>query len=180
MDVSNRSIVDEYDEISTLDESALQMLCEEWKPKSQFPTLLTQVAGLLEKYRNIQSFHTWQKKYLDLPTRRKNQNLIYKLPTSGGKTLVAEIMMLNYLLYRHLDVIFILPFVAVVQEKVIFLQPFADKLAASKGCYPPIQRRMKTSLYIGTIEKANSLINPLIENHHMADLDIVVVDEVHS
>ncbi|CAF4917537.1 unnamed protein product, partial [Rotaria sp. Silwood1] len=187
MDVSNRSIVDEYDEISTLDESALQMLCEEWEPKSQFPTLLTRVAGLLEKYRNIQSFHTWQKKYLDLPTRRKNQNLIYKLPTSGGKTLVAEIMMLNYLLYRHLDVIFILPFVAVVQEKVIlfFLLSLCiiftmNILAASKGCYPPIKRRMKTSLYIGTIEKANSLINPLIENHHMADLDIVVVDEVHS
>ena len=27
----------------------------------------------------------WQKKCLDLPARRKNQNLIYTLPTSGGK-----------------------------------------------------------------------------------------------
>ncbi|CAF3657208.1 unnamed protein product [Rotaria sp. Silwood1] len=186
LDVSNRSIVDEYDEISTLDESALQMLCEEWEPKSQFPTLLTRVAGLLEKYRNIQSFHTWQKKCLDLPARRKNQNLIYTLPTSGGKTLVAEIMMLNCLLHRHLDAIFILPFVAVVQEKVRSLQPFADELgfhleeyAASKGRYPPIKRRMKRSLYICTIEKANSLINSLIENHRMADLGIVVVDELH-
>ena len=37
------------------------------------------------------------------------------------QTLVAEIMMLNCLLYRRLDAIFILPFVAVVQEKVIVL-----------------------------------------------------------
>ncbi|CAF4266300.1 unnamed protein product [Rotaria sp. Silwood2] len=186
LDVSNRSIADEYDEVSTLDESALQMLCEEWEPKSQFPTLLTRVAGLLEKYRNIQSFHNWQKKCLDLPARRKNQNLIYTLPTSGGKTLVAEIMMLNCLLHRHLDAIFILPFVAVVQEKVRSLQPFADELgfhleeyASSKGRYPPIKRRMKRSLYICTIEKANSLINCLIENRRMVELGIVVVDELH-
>ncbi|CAF4785385.1 unnamed protein product, partial [Rotaria magnacalcarata] len=183
-DVSNRSIVDEYDEISTLDESTLQMLCEEWEPRSQFPTLLTRVADLLEKYRNIQSFHNWQKKCLDLPARRKNQNLIYTLPTSGGKTLVAEIMMLNCLLHRRLDAIFILPFVAVVQEKVRSLQPFADELdfhleeyAASKGRYPPIKRRMKRSLYVCTIEKANSLINSLIENNRMVEIGIVVVDE---
>ncbi|CAF3915340.1 unnamed protein product [Rotaria magnacalcarata] len=185
-DVSNRSIVDEYDEISTLDESTLQMLCEEWEPRSQFPTLLTRVADLLEKYRNIQSFHNWQKKCLDLPARRKNQNLIYTLPTSGGKTLVAEIMMLNCLLHRRLDAIFILPFVAVVQEKVRSLQPFADELdfhleeyAASKGRYPPIKRRMKRSLYVCTIEKANSLINSLIENNRMVEIGIVVVDELH-
>ncbi|CAF1447721.1 unnamed protein product [Rotaria sordida] len=175
LDTSNRSIIDEYDEMNTLDESALQMLCEEWEPRSQFPTLLTRVAGLLDKYRNIQSFHNWQKKCLDLPARRKNQNLIYTLPTSGGKTLVAEIMMLNCLLHRHLDAIFILPFVAVVQEKVRSLQPFADELgfhleeyAASKGRYPPIKRRMKRSLYIC-----------IIENHRMNELGILVVDELH-
>jgi hypothetical protein len=34
----------------------------------------------------------WQKKCLDLPARRKNQNLIYTLPTSGGK---VEILMIQ-------------------------------------------------------------------------------------
>jgi len=48
--------------------------------------------------------------------------LVYAAPTSAGKTMVAELLILKCVLERKKKALFILPFVAVAREKVVYLQ----------------------------------------------------------
>lgn len=53
-----------------------------------------------------------------------------------------------------------------------------EEYAGSRGRFPPVRRRNRTSLYVATIEKAHSLVNSLIETGRLENLGLLVVDEV--
>uniref|UniRef100_A0A8D2DK30 Helicase, POLQ like n=1 Tax=Sciurus vulgaris TaxID=55149 RepID=A0A8D2DK30_SCIVU len=151
-----------------------------------FYSLPSKVRDLYVQFKGIEKLYEWQHTCLTLSSVQERKNLIYSLPTSGGKTLVAEILMLQELLCRRKDVLMILPYVAIVQEKIsglssfgIELGFFVEEYAGSKGRFPPIKRREKKSLYIATIEKGHSLVNSLIETGRIDSLGMVVVDELH-
>lgn len=136
--------------------------------------------------KRIESLYDWQEECLGLRAIHDKTNLIYALPTSGGKTLVAEIAMFREILLRKKNIIFVLPYVAIVQEKVQDLTPFAaafhfnvEEYCAGKGSIPPAKRRKKNTIYICTIEKSQILFDSLCDTGRLKEVGMIVVDELH-
>ncbi|XP_053952695.1 helicase POLQ-like isoform X2 [Anastrepha ludens] len=154
--------------------------------KGDFFGLPEKVKQMIFQHKGIQNLYEWQEECLNLPAIHMRKNLIYALPTSGGKTLVAEILMLREVLCREKDVLFILPYVSIVQEKVSAMSPFAiamnfivDEYTAGKGKCPPMKRKKRKSIFIASIEKGAVLIDSLIEAQRADEIGLVVVDELH-
>uniref|UniRef100_A0AAG5DNE5 DNA polymerase theta n=1 Tax=Anopheles atroparvus TaxID=41427 RepID=A0AAG5DNE5_ANOAO len=154
--------------------------------KGPFFGLPNAVRRILRDFRGIGELYDWQHECLSLPAIAERRNLIYALPTSGGKTLVAEILMLREIICRLRNVMFIVPYVSLAQEKVIALSPFSIELqflleeyTGGKGQCPPRRRRKKNTIFVCTIEKSLLLMDSLIEAGRANEIGLIVIDELH-
>ena len=140
---------------------------------------------VLEKYsaRGITSMFKWQAECLMLPGVLTGRNLVYSAPTSAGKTLIAELLALKCVLELRKKVLIILPFVSVAHEKSNYLQqilePSGVKVGGFMGSHSPAGGFASVDIAICTIEKANSLVNRLLEEGSTNQLGVVIVDELH-
>ncbi len=156
----------------------------------------------------INSIYPWQSScLLGRGLLNGERNLVYTAPTGGGKSLVADVLMLKTVIEDPTKkAILVLPYVALVQEKLKWLRKIVEgvKKSVSFGSQTssqlPAWRRPHNSSvrvlgYFGgskaraswsdvdvavcTIEKANALVNTAIEDCAINDLGVVVLDELH-
>lgn len=110
-------------------------------------------------------------------------NLAYCAPTSAGKTLISEILTIKACLERKKKALIVLPFVSIVKEKMFYyrdlLTPAGLRVDGFYGSHNPPGGFEQVHVAICTIEKANSIVNRLLESNKLAEIGVVVVDEVH-
>ncbi|KAK8083039.1 DEAD/DEAH box helicase [Apiospora saccharicola] len=156
----------------------------------------------------IKDIYPWQKQCLMGPGILTGENnLVYTAPTGGGKSLVADVLMLKRVLEDpSAKALLILPYVALVQEKVRWLrnavqgiqrqnteeasekEPGRWRKRADEGTIRVVGffgggkvRATWADFDIGvcTFEKANTLINTAIDDCSIGKLRAVVLDELH-
>ncbi|XP_039699075.1 DNA polymerase theta isoform X2 [Pteropus medius] len=163
--------------------------CKQTVPDDQVDKLLLANWGLptpvLEKYHSfgVKKMFKWQAECLLLGQVLEGKNLVYSAPTSAGKTLVAELLILKRVLEMRKKALFILPFVSVAKEKKFYLQSLFQevgiKVDGYMGSTSPKGHFSSLDIAVCTIERANGLVNRLIEENKLDLLGMVVVDELH-
>jgi hypothetical protein len=81
----------------------------------------------------IKSIYPWQKHCLLGPGLLSGEkNLVYSAPTGGGKSLVADVLMLKHIIRdRSAKALLVLPYVALVQEKARWLRSAVQGISRS-------------------------------------------------
>ncbi|KAG4437459.1 hypothetical protein IFR05_007064 [Cadophora sp. M221] len=173
-------------------------------PAYGLPNQLTQNLASL----GIKSIYPWQSECLLRSGALKGEvNLVYTAPTGGGKSLVADVLMLKQVIDNpEKKALLVLPYVALVQEKLRWLRKVVEGLSKITEETGYIQRpsnfrtrgdenSVKVVGFFGgsktkatwhdidiavcTIEKANSLVNAALDEAAVGKLGVVVMDELH-
>ncbi len=169
---------------------------------------------VLARYRaeGVSRLFEWQVCALSCEGVLHGGNLIYSAPTSGGKTLVSEILMLRRLAQHPQElsrnesvgdvpskpdlsttkysprlgktVFYVVPLIALAEEKTRYFQnKWQDLYLGVRPFHSDVQDSTAltsdVSVAVCTIEKANNLLNILIDEQRESQLCMVVIDEIH-
>ncbi|EEF45923.1 DNA polymerase theta, putative [Ricinus communis] len=135
------------------------------------------------KRRGISKLYPWQVDCLQVDGVLQRRNLVYCASTSAGKSFVAEILMLRRVISTRKIAFLVLPYVSICAEKAEYLEGLLEPLGKHVRSYYGNQGGgilpKDTSVAVCTIEKANSLINRLLEEGRLSEIGIIVIDELH-
>jgi DNA polymerase theta len=128
--------------------------------------------------------YEWQMEALAQPGVLDGGSLVYSAPTSAGKSLVADVLLLRALQRSpRRGVLVVLPYNALCDEKAAGLERLAKPLNV------PVHRHYSDrsgplpsgdlGIIVCTFEKANAIVARLIEADRLCAIGCVVVDELH-
>ncbi|GFR73382.1 DNA polymerase theta-like, partial [Elysia marginata] len=135
------------------------------------------------KHQGVTTMFEWQAECLLSDNVLDGGNLVFSAPTSAGKTLVAELLVLKRVVETRKKALFVLPFVSVAREKMYALQRLYQdagiRVGGYMGSHNPPGGLSQLDVAVCTIEKGNGIINRLMEDDKLCDLGVMVVDELH-
>lgn len=147
--------------------------------KDIFEFIPENIKLFLEKQK-IKELRPSQEKSIRSGLFKNNKNQIVCSPTGSGKTLVAELGMLNTILNKKKKVIYIVPLKALASEKYKeFVEYYGEdiKIKVSIGELQNERYNYDYDLLIVTSEKLDSLIRH--NTKILEDIGLVIVDEIH-
>ncbi|HIH31337.1 TPA: DEAD/DEAH box helicase [Candidatus Woesearchaeota archaeon] len=108
-----------------------------------------------------------------------DKNLLICTPTASGKTLVAELAIMNAIFHDKGKCMYVVPLKALANEKFEFFKKMHEfKTAISSGDIDSDDSYLeKYDLIITTSEKFDSLIRH--KTHWLSKVKVVIIDEIH-
>ncbi|XP_059460849.1 helicase and polymerase-containing protein TEBICHI isoform X2 [Corylus avellana] len=176
-EIKNSILKQESDEASTPSSFVLledRLDLNRWLP--------SEICSIYRK-RGILKLYPWQVECLQMDGVLQRRNLVYCASTSAGKSFVAEILMLRRVISTGKIALLVLPYVSICTEKAehleVLLEPLGKHVRSYYGNQGGGTLPKDTSVAVCTIEKANSLINRLLEEGRLSEIGIIVIDELH-